>query len=307
MRTNNRIPVYVVALGFWLIFVVFCSFVLIQANTRLVALVLLAFTLTLAITNIFPFAGWLAAVASIVIYGLVVTNLNGVTTDALMPVGYFSLGVLILSGLVLIITRELNRLNFEMDNNQKLFNDLILYDPTTGLMRYQQALRLLKSEIIRCQRYKRKVCLLLIKIEKSEESKNQPEAEDTEYIKRQIAAALINSVRASDIPFIGNEYGAVLPETNLDGAKIVINRLINTVVNKVRMPINIGIAQFPEDGLTEVELSSAAEAALQHAAKTEKPVVQYSQIRNATKSGNAVPTNTTSPKEQKKSNQANSV
>lgn len=307
MRSNNRMLVYVAALGFWLIIVVFCSFVLIQANTRFVALALLAFTLILATTNIIPFAGWLAAVVAIVIYSLVETSLNGVHTGALMPIGYFSFGVLILSGLVSVITRELNGLNFEMDNNQKLFDDLILYDPITGLMRYQQALRLLKSEIIRSQRYKRNVCLLLVKIEKEEESKNQPDAEDTESIKRQIAGALINSVRASDIPFIGNEYGAVLPETNLDGAKIVINRLINTVVNKVRMPINIGIAQFPEDGLTEVELSRAAEAALQLASKTGKPVVQYNQIRNATKSSNAVPANTILSKEQKKSNQANSV
>ncbi len=284
MRSNNRLPAYIAAFGFWLIIVVFASFVVIQANTRLIALALLAFTVTLATTNIVRYAGWVAMVVSIVIYSLVEISQKGANTGVLMPIGYFSAGVLITSGLVSIITRELDNLNFNLNNNQKLIDELRLYDPITGLMRYQQALRLLKSEIIRCQRYKRNVCLLLFQIENDGASKNQPAAEDPEGIKRQMSGALMNSVRTSDIPFEGDGYGAVLPETNLDGAKIVVNRLTNTVVNKVRVPIIVGVAQYPEDGITEVELSRAAEAALEHASKTGKPFVQYDQISNIIKS-----------------------
>jgi diguanylate cyclase (GGDEF)-like protein len=284
MRSNNRLPVYVAALGFWLIIVVFGSFVVIQADTRLVALALLAFTVTVATTNVFRYINWLGAVVSIFIYSLVQTSLNGANTSVLIPIGYFSIGALIASGLVSVITKELDGFNSKMDNNQKLIDELRLYDPITGLMRYPQALRLLKSEIVRSQRYQRNVCLFLVQIENNEESKNQQTAEDLEVIKRQMVGALMSSVRATDIPFGGNEYGAVLPETNLDGAKVVIDRLMNTLVNKVRVPASIGIAQFPEDGVTEIELSRAAEAALQLASKTRKPFVQYAQIRNATKS-----------------------
>ena len=282
MRSNNRLPIYVAALGCWLIIVVFGFFALIQADTRLVALALLAFTVTVATTNVFRFINWLVAVVSIFIYSLVQISLNGLNPSVLIPIVYFLVGVLIASGLVYVITRELDRFNSKMDNNEKLIDELRLYDPVTGIMRYPQVLWLLKSEILRSQRYQRNACLFLVQIGNSEELKNQQTDGDSEVIRRQIVGALMSSVRTTDIPFGGNEYGAILPETDLEGSKAVITRLMNTLVNKVRVSASIGIAQFPEDGVTEIELSRAAEAALQLASKTGKPLIQYAQIRNAT-------------------------
>ncbi len=278
MRSNNRILIYIAALGFWLIVVVFGSFLWIQDETRLVALALLAFTMTLGVTNIWRYSGWVAAIVSIAIYGLVEVNLGGMHPVALIPVGYFSVGLLIATELVFALIREFEMINFKLDNSQKLIDELRLYDPTTGLMRYQQALRLLKSEIMRSQRYQKNVCLFLVKVEVADEIKDQVVEEN---INRQLVSALMGSVRATDIPFGGGQYGAVLPETNLQGAKIVIDRLINTMVNKARVPVSIGIAQFPEDGLSDADLSRAAEAAMLVASNTSKPYVQYGQIRTA--------------------------
>lgn len=291
MRSNNRLTAYVATLDFWLIIAVFISFVVFKADTQLIALALLAFTVTLATTNILRYVGWMAAVVSIAIYSLVEINLKGANTSVLIPIGYFSIGVLITSGLGAILTRELVDLNFKIDNNQKLIDELRLYDPITGLMRYQQALRLLKSEIIRCQRYKRNVCLLLFQIENNGASLDKPTTEDIQSLERQMSGALMSSVRSSDIPFEGDGYGAVLTETNMDGAKIVVNRLTNYVVDKVRVPIIVGVAQYPEDGITETELSRAAEAALEHASKIGKTFVQYDQISNITKSSEPGKTN----------------
>jgi diguanylate cyclase (GGDEF)-like protein len=283
MQSNNRIPIFMAALGFWLIMVVFGAFVWIPSETRLVALALLALTLTLATTNIFRYAGWVAAFVSIVVFGLVEINLNGTHSNAFYPVGYFAIGLLIAVELVFAFTREFEMMNSKLETSQKLVDELRLYDPITGLMRYQQALRLLKSEVIRSQRYQKNVCLFLVHIDGNGKLSGQADENSSENTNRRLVGALMGSVRAIDIPFGGSQYGAVLPETNLDGAKTVVDRLINTMVNKVRLPVSIGIAQFPEDGLTESDLAQAAEAALRAAVDTGKPYVQYGQIRSANK------------------------
>jgi GGDEF domain-containing protein len=275
MRANKRLFVFLATLGFWLIISVFGSFLLIQADTQILALALFAFTVTIALTNLFRFAGWLAAILSIVIYSLASIGLRGLYADILMPIGYFSIGILVTTALAYVITREVNTLNIKLDNDQKLIDELRIYDPVTGLMRYQQALHLLKSEIIRSQRNNKDICLFLVQIELRDKET------DVESANRQLVGSLMNSVRAIDIPFGGEKYGAVLPETNLAGAKIVVDRLINTMVNKVRVPISIGIAQFPVDGVSDDEMARAAEAALHVASTTGKPFVQYSQIRDA--------------------------
>jgi PleD family two-component response regulator len=69
-----------------------------------------------------------------------------------------------------------------------------------------------------------------------------------EALKRQVVGALVSAVRSTDIPFGGEKYGAILPETNRDGINIVVDRLVKTLMEKVHVPVNIGIAQFPQDG-----------------------------------------------------------
>lgn len=292
MRPNNRLFVLLAALGLWLIASGFGYFVWIQANTRILALALLAFSITLALTNLFRYAGWLATALSIVIYALAQIGLNGVSPDIiLLPIGLFSAGLVIAAVLSTAIAQEVVRLNRQLNNDQRLIEELRLFDPITGLMRYQQALRLLKSEILRSQRYEKKLCLFLIRVENLDEIQGQLGLDGVDATKRQVVGALMSSVRATDIPFGGEKFGAVLPETDLTGAKIMTDRLINMVVNKVRVPVNIGIAQFPDDGLSELELTQAAEAALHIASTTGKSYVQYKQIREMveeTKSGQLV-------------------
>jgi len=289
MQSNNRILIFMAALGFWLVIVAFGVFLWIPSESRLIALSLIAFSLTVAITNVFRYAGWVAAFVSIAVFGLVQVSLNGLNASSLLyPMGYFSIGILIAVELVFAFTREFEKLRFKLENGQKLIDELRLYDPNTGLMRYQQALRLLKSEINRSQRYQKNVCLFLVQVEANDTMTDQAIEEGAENTNRQLSGALMSSVRTIDIPFGGSQYGAVLPETNLEGAKVVVDRLINAMVNKARVPVSIGIAQFPEDGLSETDLAKAAEAAQKAASTTGKPYVQYGQIRSTIKVDKAV-------------------
>jgi GGDEF domain-containing protein len=285
MLSNKRLYAYIAAFGFWIIIAIFFSFHVIPLNTRIVAIALLAFTVAIGATNIFRFSGWIAAVVSIIIYSLVEINLKGLRVDILNPIYYFSVGVLVTSGFAALFSHEIDDLFFSVENNQKLIDELRLYDPVTGLIRYKQALRLLKSEIIRCERYKRKVCLLLFQVENNGESLDPETAENFADLDRKMSGALMSSVRTSDIPFEGDGYGAVLTETDMDGVNIVANRLTNYVVDRIRVPIVIGVAQYPEDGKTEIELSRAAEAALEYALINKRSLVRFDQISESIPNG----------------------
>lgn len=281
MRSNNRLLALAAALGFWLIFSGLGSFLWIQTNTRILAIALLAFTVTLAITSLFRFSGLMATILAILTYGFAEIRLNGVSADVIWPIGIFSIGLIIASLLANAVAREAMNMNRQLDSDKKLIDELRLFDTDTGLMRYLQALRLFKSEIVRSQRYEKNVCVFLVQIDNLDEIEKQRGATGMEETKRLVVGALMSSVRAIDIPFGGEKFGAYLPETNLEGAKIVMDRLINALVNKARVPASIGIAEFPNDGTTEIELVQAAEAAMQVAATSGKPFVQYSQISKA--------------------------
>ncbi len=278
MRSNNRLFTFVAALGFWLIFSGLGTFLWIQSNTRILVMALLAFTVTMAITSLFRFSGWIATILAILIYVFAEIRLNGVSTDVILPIGIFSVGLGIASLLANIVAREAMNINRQLDRDQKLIEELRLYDPVTGLMRYQQALRLLKSEIDRSRRFEKNICMFLVHIDNLEEVEKQHGVPGVEETKRKVVDLLVSSVRAIDITFGGEKMGAYLPETNLKGAKIVINRLMNALVNKAHIPASIGIAEFPNDGVTESELAQAAEAAMHVAASTGKPFVHYNQI-----------------------------
>ncbi len=280
MIPNNKLFILISVLGFWLILGVIGCFLWIPADTRILALALLAFTVTLTVTNLFRYSGWVAVLASILVYASTEIGLGGWNGSVLPTLGLVIIGIVIAFVLAEAVRREAMQINKQLDSSQKLIEELRQFDPVTGIMRYQQALRMLRSEVVRSQRFGKKVCVFFMQIENLNEMMEERGAEGVEATKRQVVGALVSSVRATDIPFGGEKFGAVLPETDLASARTVLDRLVSAMLDKVHVSINIGIAQFPEDGVTEVELVKAAEAALTVALQTEKPVIQYQQIRD---------------------------
>jgi diguanylate cyclase (GGDEF)-like protein len=280
MNSNNKLFLLLALAGFWLIISVIGCFLWIEADTRLLALSLLMFTTTMTLTNLFRFSGWTAALVSLVLYSVSVIGLGGINL-AILP----GLGVVIaaISGsfvLAELVRLEAMQINKQLDNSQKLIEELRQFDPVTGIMRYQQAQRLFRTEVVRSQRFEKDLCIFLLQIGNLGEILNERGADAVEALKRQVVGALVSAVRSTDIPFGGEKYGAILPETNRDGVNIVVDRLVKTLMEKVHVPVNIGIAQFPQDGVTDTELTNAAEGALLVAIKTDKSIVHFQQVRD---------------------------
>lgn len=279
MHSNKQLAIFIAILALLLAAGIAGFFVIIQDDLRVVALTLVVFTVTITALNIFRHSGWFAALLSILIFGLAEQSLYGSTDAIVQPLVYFSVLTLLIAALTSRMMKEWDNTHFKLDNTGRLIEELRVYDASTGLIRYYHALQLLRTEINRSQRYKRNVCLLLLKADIDEDTAQQPMVEGAEGYHRQIANELKRAVRNSDIPFVGEYYGAVLPETNLEGARIVVDRLTNAIANMVRIPVCIGVAQFPEDGLTEDDLARAAQAALQYSLTTKKPHIQFGQIQ----------------------------
>jgi diguanylate cyclase (GGDEF)-like protein len=265
-------------LSIWLVFSAFTAHWGDQF-TFLLAMALLAFTTTLSLTKFFRFSGWLAAILSISIYTFTQIGLNGLNSSILLTTIIFALSILVSAWLSYLIANEATRVNRQLENNQKLIDELRLYDSETGLLRYQYVYRTLKTEIVRSQRYEKNLSVILLEIGNLDEIKAEYGPDGLDLIKRQVAELLSISLRAMDIPFGGEKIGAILPETDIEGAQIVVHRLITNAGRKARAALFIGVAQFPTDGVTENELMQSAEAALHVSLSTGQPYVAYAQVR----------------------------
>ncbi len=280
MNTNNKLFLLLAAAIFWLIISVVGCFLWIEADTRLLALALLMFTTTMTLTNLFRFSGWIAALGSLLLYSVSVVGLDGINLTILPGLGVVIAAISGSFVLAELVRLEAMQINKQLDNSKKLIEELRQFDPVTGIMRYQQAQRLLRTEVVRSQRFEKDLCIFLLQIGNLGEILNERGADAVEALKRQVVGALVSAVRSTDIPFGGEKYGAILPETNREGVNIVVDRLVKNLMEKVHVPVNIGIAQFPQDGVTDTELINASEGALLVAIKTDKSIVHFQQVRD---------------------------
>jgi diguanylate cyclase (GGDEF)-like protein/putative nucleotidyltransferase with HDIG domain len=86
---------------------------------------------------------------------------------------------------------------------------------------------------------------------------------------RQVGQSVKRSVRGIDIPcrYGGEEFAIILPETRLDDAHIVAERIrkgieLEMFTKQVPLTASLGVASWPADGVTKEELVGCADAAM---------------------------------------------
>lgn len=280
--TSRIASIVLAALVIWVL-ISAASLVWAVADTYLVAFAFIGFTATLMLIQPFKFAGWLAGILSILAYAAIQVLLVGSASAVILPVILFSAQILITALLCALAVKEVKLLNLQLRQQQKLVDELRIYDPNTGLLRNPHMLNVLRNEIIRSQRFNKSLCVVLIDIENAHDIEEELGSAGIESARKQVAEMLVSCLRSIDIAFGGERIGAILPETNAEGALIVINRIINLASTKARLSLNIGVSQFPTDGVSESDLLQAAEVALQLSRSTGQPCIYYSQIDHAVK------------------------
>ena len=140
-------------------------------------------------------------------------------------------------------------------------------DPLTGLPNYRHLVDVLDSEIRRSKRTNREFAILLFDLDGLKRINDCHGHIVGSQALCRFADVLCSCCRDIDTPsrFGGDEFALVLPETNVEAAKLVARRVCKRVDNEDKGPqisVSVGCAVYPQDGETIEQLLNHADSAL---------------------------------------------
>ena len=191
---------------------------------------------------------------------------------------------------------EVERRTAELKQAVAMLEELALRDGLTGLYNHRFFQEALTAEVARAGRHGRKVGLIFLDVDhfKNYNDLNGHPAGDA--LLKQLAVILTNTGavpevrirgRISDITcrYGGEEFVIILPEADRQGAGIRAERVRALIqdfafAGRERQPggqvsVSIGVAAFPEDAVTKVELVKAADDALLRAKREGRNRVRF--------------------------------
>ena len=128
-------------------------------------------------------------------------------------------------------TRELEEANFDLDQKNKMLEKLALTDPLTGLPNRRAMDRLAERELRRRDRYPSPLSVGLIDVDHFKQINCQYLLPGGDKVLVDLARCLAGSLRGVD--FIGRiggeEFLVIAPETNMEGANVLGERIRTTV------------------------------------------------------------------------------
>jgi diguanylate cyclase (GGDEF)-like protein len=148
-------------------------------------------------------------------------------------------------------------------------------DPLTLLRNRRAFDQTLAAETTRYERYRRPVCLLMLDIDHFKSINDQHGHEAGDEVLRVVSRTIAACIRDVDTVarFGGEEFIAILPETRLDAALEVAERIRTSVANtavpwrttEIRVTLSVGIAACPDTAAQPQDLIGSADEALYRA------------------------------------------
>lgn len=240
-----------------------------EKDTAVGGAILLAVVAGLGIARPFPASHWVTAGAGALIYALV-QGLRASATDAdpnapYLPaaaVGAFALAVAAI--LADQIRHSLRTYDEELASRLRLIDELQMVDPETGAVKRAHAERLISQEVERSRRYNHEVAVVLFGPDQWEEILAERGSEAATELMVAAASDCLSDLRSQDtlIRIQHADFAAVLPETGVDGAQVVAEKLAAAARERLGVEVRAGIAVFPEDEVTGSGLMAEAEEAL---------------------------------------------
>lgn len=159
-----------------------------------------------------------------------------------------------------------------------------LKDSLTGLYDYQNFLKFLDTEYKRARRYNLPLSLLMIDLDHFKMVNDTYGHPFGDFVLRETARIFKDSVRDSDIVcrYGGEEFAIILPNTSLEGAYSVAEKLRRTIANLVfwqgdlstKLTVTIGISTIAEERIdTKEDLLKHADEALYEGKHRERNMV----------------------------------
>ncbi len=171
------------------------------------------------------------------------------------------------------LAKTFNTMAGELEKSHAALQNLAIRDGLTGLYNYRVFNAMLGDEIERSQRFNRPVSLLMLDIDHFKRVNDSHGHPAGDAILKGLSERLGFQARSIDrvCRYGGEEFTVILPETDLEAAAHVAERLRATVeaepfdVNTgepMRMTVSIGVAAFPKDGDSAPDLLAAADQLL---------------------------------------------
>lgn len=167
--------------------------------------------------------------------------------------------------------REVDAVNETLREKNAQLERLSLTDPLTGLYNRRQLMTVLETELKRAARSQNEFAMLMIDVDhfKTYNDAFGHQAGDDALIR--VAEVLRSSLRAADCAarYGGEEFVALLPETGLERAAEVAERICEAVRRETfqgeQITLSVGVASYPAQGTNLETLIASADGALYHA------------------------------------------
>ena len=149
-----------------------------------------------------------------------------------------------------------------------------ILDALTGAHNKRYLMEFLEREVSRAVRHQRPLAVLLLDVDEFKSINDELGHLIGSRAVCRLAETLRASCRATDTAarYGGDEFVVILPDTDEEGARVVIQRVHDRLAedtDKPELAVSAGIALYPRDGGTPTTLLSAADRAL-YIVKTSK-------------------------------------
>ncbi len=170
---------------------------------------------------------------------------------------------------------ELSEAHDELKKTNEELERLSITDSLTGLYNRRYLMRTLEAEVRRAGRTKHAFAVLMTDVDHFKSFNDTYGHQAGDEVLARVAGVLQATVREVDCAarYGGEEFSVMLPETGLQGATEVAERVRVGVAEEpfvfrgktVRVTLSIGVSEFPTDGETSEALIEAADRALYQA------------------------------------------
>ena len=148
------------------------------------------------------------------------------------------------------------RIGRRIEINEKELRKLATHDGLTGLYNHRTFYHILEDEIVRSQRYKHAISLLMLDIDHFKEINDTYGHPNGDKVLRDISKHINQRIRSTDFAcrYGGEEIMVILPETNISMAEKIAEDLRKTIEKKafyidndqsINITVSIGLAGYP--------------------------------------------------------------
>jgi diguanylate cyclase (GGDEF)-like protein len=159
-------------------------------------------------------------------------------SNTLIVISFGALSIALLLVLVFIFT---NRLTKQIARDRQKIETMAIVDELTNLSNRRQVLRRFNEELERAQRLRTDLSCMMIDIDLFKEVNDTYGHLVGDKILKETAALILDSIRAYDIAgrYGGEEFLVVLPDTNIDHALSLAERIRSSIEQNLHLRANM--------------------------------------------------------------------